>query len=159
MSKEFNNVLNDFFKNYQDRGMKKWQGLMLSDHTAAINRSKLDLDKVYVKKKTMTQEEASELLMYAYANHKIVSVQLKELDADDNVQPDIEGVVEGYNIDDIIVSGMIISLDNINHVDIEWWRANSFTEKLTDHADKTVWNKSCIVTTYNKEEKWYNIEA
>lgn len=36
---------------------------MLSDHTAAINRSKIDLDKVYVKKKTMSQEEVSELLM------------------------------------------------------------------------------------------------
>lgn len=119
MSKEFNNVLNDFFKNYQDRGMKKWQGLMLSDHTAAINRSKLDLDKVYTKKETMTQEEASELLMYAYANHKIVSVQLKELDLNDNLQPDIEGVVQGFNIDDIIVSSTRISLDNINHVEIK----------------------------------------
>ena len=119
MSKKFNNVLKDFFKNYQDRGMKKWQGLMLSDHTAAINRSKLDLDKVYIKKKTMTQEESSELLMYAYANHKLVSVQLKELDADGNVQPDIVGVVEGYNIDDIIVSSKRISLDNINHVEIK----------------------------------------
>lgn len=119
MSKEFNNIVNEFFKNYQDRGMKKWQGLMLSDHTAAINRSKLDLDKVYIKKKTMTQEESSELLMYAYANHKLISVQLKELDADDNVQPDIEGVVEGYDIDEIVVSGTRISLDNINHVEIE----------------------------------------
>lgn len=118
MSKEFSNIVNDFFKNYQDRGMKKWQGLMLSDHTAAINRNKLDQDKVFVKKRTMAQEKVSELLMYAYANHKLVSVQLKELDSDGNVQPDIEGAVEGYNIDDIIVSGAKISLDNINHVDI-----------------------------------------
>lgn len=118
MSKEFNNILNDFFKSYQDRGMKKWHGLMLSDHTTAINRSKLDIDKVYIKKKTMTQEEVSELLMYSYSNHKLASVQLKELDADGNVQPDIEGVVGGYNIDDIIDSGAKISLDNINHVDI-----------------------------------------
>lgn len=93
MNKDFNNILNDFFKNYQDRGMKKWQGLMLSDHTAAINRSKLDLDKVYTKKKIMTQEESSELLMYAYANHKIVSVQHKEMDADGNVQPDIGAII------------------------------------------------------------------
>lgn len=48
-----------------------------------------------------------------------MSVQLRELDADDNVQQDIVGVVEGYNIDDIIVSGTKISLDNINHVEIE----------------------------------------
>lgn len=116
--KEFDQVLDDFFKTYQDRGMKKWQGLMLSDHTAAINRSKKNLNKVYVKKKTMSQKGSSELLMYAYANHKLVSVQLNELDLDGNVQPDIKGVVEGYEIDNIIVSGFRISLDNINHVEI-----------------------------------------
>lgn len=67
----------------------------------------------------MSQKGSSELLMYAYANHKLVSVQLKELDADGNVQPDIEGAVEGYNVDDIIVSGTRINLDNLNHVEIE----------------------------------------
>lgn len=36
--KEFEQILENFFKTYQDWGMKKWQGLMLSDHTAAINR-------------------------------------------------------------------------------------------------------------------------
>lgn len=99
--------------------MKKWQGLMLSDHTAAINRSKLDLDKVYVKKKTMTQKESSELLMYAYAKHKLVSVQLKELAPDGSLQPNIVGVVEGYRIDGIIGSGTRISLESINHIEIE----------------------------------------
>lgn len=67
----------------------------------------------------MAQEKSSELLMYAYANQKILSVQPKELDADCNVQPDIVGVIEGYEINDIIVSGTRINLDNINHVEIE----------------------------------------
>lgn len=30
-------LIYDFFKNYQDRGMKKWTGFLLSDHTAQIS--------------------------------------------------------------------------------------------------------------------------
>lgn len=57
--------------------------------------------------------------MYAYANYKLVSLQLKEMDADGNVQTDIEGVVEGYSINDTIVTGTEVSLNNINRVEIE----------------------------------------
>lgn len=31
MKNNFNDTVNNFFKNYQDRGMKKWQGFMLRD--------------------------------------------------------------------------------------------------------------------------------
>ena len=38
MSKEFDQRVTDFFAHYQDRGMKKWVGFFLSDHTAMINK-------------------------------------------------------------------------------------------------------------------------
>ena len=114
--KEFDQILDDFFKTYQDRGMKKWQGLMLSDHTAAINRNNQQRAVVYSKKFTMSEEQASELLMTAYANHKQVAVQLKELDVEGNVQPDIVGFVEGYHVDEIMISGEWVDLDSINNV-------------------------------------------
>lgn len=38
MSKEFDQRVTDFFAHYQDRGMKKWAGFFLSDHTAMINK-------------------------------------------------------------------------------------------------------------------------
>lgn len=38
----------DFFKNYyQDRGMLKWQGFFLSDHTAALSK-KERLKKIFL---------------------------------------------------------------------------------------------------------------
>lgn len=113
---EFDNTVYDFFKTYQDRGMKKWQGLMLSDHTSAINRSKQQIAKIYQKKPTMSEEQAGELLMTAYANHKQVTVQLKELDLDGCVKPDIIGHVQGYYVEKIMISGKEIELSNINHV-------------------------------------------
>lgn len=116
--KEFDQILDDFFKTYQDRGMKKWQGLMLSDHTAAINRDKQQRAAFYSKKSTMSEEQASELLMTAYANHRQVAVQLKELDVEGHIQPDIVGLVEGYHIDEIMISGKWVDLDNINNVNM-----------------------------------------
>ena len=37
MSKEFDKVVDDFFKNYQDRGMKKWKTSIMHD---CLNESK-----------------------------------------------------------------------------------------------------------------------
>ena len=94
--KEFDQVLDNFFKTYQDQGMKKWQGMMLSDHTATINRDNQQRAVVYSKKPTMSEEQSSELLMTAYANHRQVAVQLKELEVEGHIQPDIVGFVKGY---------------------------------------------------------------
>ena len=40
MSSELDKRVEEFFRNYQDRGMKKWAGFYLSDHTAKINQDK-----------------------------------------------------------------------------------------------------------------------
>lgn len=116
--KEFDQVLDNFFKTYQDRGMKKWQGMMLSDHTATINRDNQQRAVVYSKKPTMSEEQSSELLMTAYANHRQVAVQLKELDVEGHIQPDIVGFVKGYHIDEIMISENWVDLSNINNVDM-----------------------------------------
>ena len=38
MSSEFDKRVEEFFRTYQDRGMKKWAGFYLSDHTVKINQ-------------------------------------------------------------------------------------------------------------------------
>lgn len=116
--KEFDQVLDDFFKTYQDRGMKKWQGFFLSDHTATINKDKAQRAVVYQKKKPMTPEAISELLLKAYANKRQVAVQLNELDEEGKRQPDLVGFVEGYEKDLILIAKTKVSLSNINHVEL-----------------------------------------
>lgn len=51
MSSEFDKRVEEFFRTYQDQGMKKWAGFYLSDHTAKINQEQRRRDTVYVKKK------------------------------------------------------------------------------------------------------------
>ena len=118
MKNNFNDIVNNFFKNYQDRGMKKWQGFMLSDHIATLNRDKEEKAKVYSEKDTMSETEVSQILLQAFANNKTVSFQLKEKTLDKKIQPDIVGLVKGYNGDKIIIGDTEVELSNINHIEI-----------------------------------------
>lgn len=118
MKNNFDDVVNNFFKNYQDRGMKKWQGFMLSDHIATLNRDKEEKSKLYTEKETMSEVEISQVLLQAFANNKVVAVQLKEKTLDKKIQPDIVGPVKGYENDKIVVGDNEIELSNINHIEI-----------------------------------------
>ena len=118
MKNDFNDTVNNFFKNYQDRGMKKWQGFMLSDHIATLNRDKEEKAKVYTEKDTMSETEVSQVLLQAFANNKLVSVQLKEKTLDKKIQPDIVGLVKGYEGDNIVIGTNEVELSNINNIEI-----------------------------------------
>lgn len=119
MKNNFNDTVNNFFKNYQDRGMKKWQGFMLSDHIATLNRDKEEKAKVYDEKDAMSEIKISQVLLQAFANNKVVSVQLKEKTLDKKIQPDIVGLVKGYDEDKIIIGDTDIELSNINNIQIQ----------------------------------------
>ena len=119
MSKESDQKVTDFFRTYQDRGMKKWQGFMLSDYTSTVSKIDKKRAQVYEKKKPMSLESISEILMIAYANHRSVSVQLKQVDIDDKFLPDIVGTVDGYQVDHVVIVGEWIELEDINNVEID----------------------------------------
>ena len=118
MKNNFNDIVNNFFKNYQDRGMKKWQGFMLSDHIATLNRDKEEKAKIYYEKDTMSEIEISQVLLQSFANNKVVSIQLKEKTLDKKIQPDIVGIVKGYDGDRIVIGDTEVELSNINNIQI-----------------------------------------
>lgn len=115
---DFDQTVNDFFKNYHDRGMKKWAGFFLSDHTLKINRDQKQRSKVWHEKASQTEEEISSLLFRAFSQHYQVLIQLKEIDDNGDFKPDIHGFVEGYVGQQIIVSKQKIMLADINHVEL-----------------------------------------
>ncbi|WP_419513584.1 hypothetical protein [Lactobacillus kimbladii] len=91
---------------------------MLSDHIATLNRDKEEKAKIYSEKYTMSETEVSEILLQAYANNKVVAVQLKEKTLDKKIQPDIVGLVKGYEQDKIIIGDTEVELSNINNIQI-----------------------------------------
>lgn len=119
MSSDFDQKVERFFKNYQDRGMKKWTGFFLSDHTLKINRDRAKRAVVYHKKSEMSEALISQMLFKAFSDHYYVKVQLKELDNEGKLKADVCGFVEGYQEKNIIISGKKVAIDNINHVELE----------------------------------------
>lgn len=116
---DFDKIVQDFFKNYQDRKMKKWQGFFLSDHTMAINKDKQKRSVKHPAKDTMSIEDISLQLLKAYGNHRMVHLQLKVMNDDNQLPADIVGIVSGYSEDGIIVAGQKIALEDINNISVD----------------------------------------
>ena len=104
MSKEFDQRVTDFFAHYQDRGMKKWTGFFLSDHTAMINKE--TRQKSVPDRAEMSREECGKVLGAAFGNQRPVAVQLKEVD----------GFVQGYAEDKVVIGEHVIALDDLRCV-------------------------------------------
>ena len=107
-----------FFDNeYKERGMVKWQGYYLSDHTENVSEythhRKNRMDQKLMPE--MTLEEISSVLFAAYANHKVVSVQERAV-IDGLVPAIISGMVKGYDENEVYVGSVKLSLEDINWV-------------------------------------------
>lgn len=95
-----------FRNNYHDRGMVKWQGYFLSDHTEdvgkyskkrAINRERQDQPE-------MSQEAISQYLLKAFDQRFPVTIQLRNHTASGLASPFYHGKVMGFQGDNVVLS-------------------------------------------------------
>ena len=138
MNNNFDQKVEQFFKNYQDRGMKKWSGFFLSDHTLKINQDQRKRATIYPKKAEMNENEISKILLQSFSNHFPVSIQLKNLDEDGRFAEDSKGFVEGYSNENMVtISGTTVYLDEINHVEIKkaHSRLDNWPERKNNHGN------------------------
>ena len=118
-------VKNFFEHDYHDRGMMKWQGFYLSDHTAALNQQNQQLNAVYVPRPQQSLAVITEVLADAYQHQQPVTIQLKTVDQNNRYLPDIATLIHGYNANDIVIDAdRFIPLPEIRNV------AYKKTEKL-----------------------------
>ena len=114
-----------FEHDYHDRGMMKWQGFYLSDHTAALNQQNQQLNAVYVPRPQQSLATITEVLADAYQRQQPVTIQLKTVDQNNRHLPDITTLIYGYNANDIVIDAdRFIPLPDIRNV------ADKKTEKL-----------------------------
>lgn len=91
-----------FFKtDYHDRGMLKWQGFFLSDHTSALKKEYAQ--PVPNLRPEMNQLEIGSVLSSAWESCAKVSVQLNQVNGND-VPVELHGYVKGYQDDKICLS-------------------------------------------------------
>ena len=117
-NENFDSQVEDFFKHYHDRGMLKWTGFYLSDHQLKMNKKAVADAYIEHKKEEMSLEDISKVLLKAFSEDRLVSVQLSLLDQEGQRKKAYRGHVLGISEDKVIVDDEIFSLSEINHVEI-----------------------------------------
>lgn len=117
MSK-FNKEVEEFFRKYQDRGMVKWAGFYLSDHVLKMSQQSKRDAYVEVKKEEMSIEDISKILMKAFSEYCLVSVQLSTLDVEGSLQRSFQGHLLGIEEDNVIIDDHVVCISDINHVEV-----------------------------------------
>lgn len=86
---------------YKDRGLLKWLGMMLSDHSEALKKEKTNSRLIEPKQKErMNMYEVGELLYKAYVNDLPIRIQANVLNNGKYYQ-DLECKITGYIEDKI----------------------------------------------------------
>lgn len=115
---------------YKDRGIMKWQGMILSDHTSALKEMYKEYEKsIGIEKEQMSTEDVSSILYKAYILKKPVAIQANVL-KNGHYYPDVKCMVKGYSRDNIYLQlkdGQMkkVSIYLIRHVEhmnpAEWY--------------------------------------
>lgn len=104
---------------YQDRGMKKWIGFYLAEHSDHLSEKEKE-QPLY---QQMAEMEISEILYEAFVSKQKVLVVVNLIE--DERYFELTGNVYGYDGDYIIISNRRIRLDSIRHIEVDstgkWW--------------------------------------
>ncbi|WPC19280.1 hypothetical protein N6G96_07170 [Pediococcus inopinatus] len=123
-------VTENFFEHdYKDRGMLKWGGFFLSDHTSALKKMKAEVEEKLLPKQD--QKTVSSLLLSAWKRKRIVHVQLLAL-RNEEVES-YTGLVMGHNDEGVVIqenneaqNNVVVELELVrnvhNYVDNQSWK-------------------------------------
>lgn len=101
---------------YRDRGIKKWAGFYLSEHTAAQEKGISERKNLNPQKRQMTQKEIEALLNEAIIKNKSVAIQLEKVDQNGMYEDDIIGPIRGGDALGIFVNDKKVEFDEIRHI-------------------------------------------
>lgn len=103
-------------KNYKDRGMVKWAGFYLSEHTDTLHNEKTAEANRPVQKMQMDVDEIGEILSEAVLKSRKIVIQIEERDSNGYYRPDIIGMIQGSDELGIYVGGTKVGYDEIRNV-------------------------------------------
>jgi hypothetical protein len=106
-----------FFRNeYQDRGMVKWQGYFLSDHTENFQKytSHRQAARAQTRMPEMSAQSISDTLAHAYANNRQVSYQTSDK-INGFIPPILTDRVLGLTDERVILENTTVNFNNL------WW--------------------------------------
>lgn len=123
MSRYNPKIRDEFLANYQDRGMMKWNGYYLSDHTAIRTRDRRHRNSIeqYDNGQQMWLEDSLDVIAKANLKNYSIEVQVGVQKISEGelitTQP-IVGKIQGFDNEGIIVNGQKINYEDIWRVDL-----------------------------------------
>ena len=117
-------------ESYQDRGMVKWAGFYLSEHTDTLNDQMTREKNCPQQKMQMDIDEIGTILSEAQRRNKEIAIQIEERDSNGYYKPDTVGVIKGFDELGIFVGNTKIGYDEIRHVafsnELKWSDTKQF---------------------------------
>ncbi|MFT8412539.1 MAG: hypothetical protein ABF743_12440 [Schleiferilactobacillus perolens] len=113
---------------YPDRGMVKWLGYFLSDHTQYMENEKTE-EQTVAEEDQQSPNLIANLLDSAWQQHQTISLQLNEL-RNGRHAPDLVGVIVGYDAGFVYCQEnndqlRVIPVQTIRHIQSlkaeKWW--------------------------------------
>ncbi|GAB6091960.1 hypothetical protein [Furfurilactobacillus curtus] len=113
-------VVQAFFDHdYVDRGMLKWQGYYLSDHTSALKKEAAIKHEHHLAKPQQSTMTITKILAQAFTKHQHVSIQCLSHRSDGQLMADITGAVLGYQENNVYLSHkQSVAISEIRHIEI-----------------------------------------
>lgn len=102
---------------YKDRGMIKYQGFYLSDHTALLKKLYKNEAKSNQKKLQMSLEDIDRILFSARQLNEPVAIQLEQLDLEGRYSDDVIGFIMGHDNLGVYVGDEKVNYDEIRNVE------------------------------------------
>lgn len=103
---------------YEDRGIIKWQGMYLSDHTEKIACQAKEKRTINLAKVKMTNEEIARVLNKAIIKNKAVAIQKEEIDVEGHYSDELIGQIDGNDELGIYIHSNKVNYDEIRHVEL-----------------------------------------
>jgi len=113
---------------YKDRGMAKWQGLILAEHKKQIQAAVKKYNSEVARKNQMSDEEMTTILQNAFNNRKTIKIQLNTL-TNGQYQRDLVGTIKGFEVGTLYIDNsnelVEVEIDSIRHIEyvenIKWF--------------------------------------
>lgn len=114
-------LVTQFLKHdYHDRGMMKWQGFFLSDHTSSLNKIDKQKSAAFSQQHgpSMDQEEIAEKINLAIVKNRRVKIEIDEQTIDGIVPKPISGLIQGWVGQQLYINNQAITIEEIRSVNL-----------------------------------------
>lgn len=110
-------------RDYQDRGMMKWLGFYLSEHTAEMEKDARQKQTILPRKAPMTEGEIGSILETAFIQQRPVSIQLAFLDEEGQTAADLVGLILGFEDHELFLADTngeihLLASHEIHHISL-----------------------------------------